>query len=90
MGPKHLLNGTEVTTYGNEVETYYVKMLNGLIPYSGQIFRQNPLFFIIQVNQRQVLFYLKVLRANNFPQFDKCPGKYTSKTGHVETEPVCK
>ena len=39
--PKHLLNATEVTTCRNGVETstYHVKMLNGLISNSGQIFK---------------------------------------------------
>ena len=44
---KHLLNATEVTTCRNGVKTYPVKMLNGLISYSGQIFQQNPLFFVM-------------------------------------------
>ena len=44
---------------------------NSKSPYiiqSSQIFRQNPLFFIIQeyVNQRKVLLYLKALFGNNF------------------------
>ena len=57
--PKHLLNVTEVTTCKNGVETYHVKMLNGLILYDSQIFYQNSLFSIIQdyVNQRKVLCY---------------------------------
>ena len=52
---KHLLDATEMTTCRSEVETYHVKMLNGLIAYSGQIFKHNPLFFIIQncVNHSQ-------------------------------------
>ena len=29
--PKHLLNTTEMTTSGNGVEVYHVKMLNGFI-----------------------------------------------------------
>ena len=67
-------------------------MLNGFIPYSGQIFIKNSLFFKIQdcMNQRKALFYLKVLLGNNFPQFDKSPGKYKSKTRQVETKLVCK
>ena len=61
--------------------------------YSGKIFEQSPSFFIIHdcANQeRKTLFYLKVLLGNNFPLFDKCPGKYTSKTRKVETKPICK
>ena len=42
------------------------------------------------MNQRKALFYLKVLLGNNFPQFDKSPGKYKSKTRQVETKLVCK
>ena len=42
------------------------------------------------MNQRKALFYLKVLLGNNFPQFDKSPGKYSSKTRQVETKLVCK
>ena len=55
-------------------------MLNGPESHSGQIFKQNPEFFIIQdcVNQRKALFR----------QFDKIPGKCTSKTCQVETKPV--
>ena len=39
----------------------------------SNLFKQKPLFFIIQdcINQRKVLFSLKVLIGNNFPQFDK-------------------
>ena len=44
---KHLLNATEVTTCRNGVKIYHVKMLIGIISYSGQIFQQNPLFFVI-------------------------------------------
>ena len=90
--PKHLLNTIEVTTGKNRVETYYVKMLNGLISFSSQIFKENLLFFIIQdcVNQRQALFYLQILLGNTFPQFDKSPDKCTSKTCQVETKPVPK
>ena len=75
--PKNLLNAAEVTTCSNGVETYYKKLLNGLLSYSCQIFKENPLFFIMQdwVNQRKALFYLKVLLGNNFPQFYKSPGK---------------
>ena len=49
-------------------------------------------FFIIHdfVNQGKVLFYLKALLGNNFPQFNKSPDKYTSKTRQVETKPVSK
>ena len=63
-----------------------LKALNCVISYSTQIFKQNLWFFIIQdcVDQRKALFYLKILLGNNFPQFDKCPGKYTSKTRQVE------
>ena len=90
--PKHLLNTTEVTTCRNGVKTYHVKMLNALISYSNQNFEQNPLFFIIQdwVSQRNALFYLKVLLGNNFPQFDQCPSKYSSKTCQAETKPLFK
>ena len=89
--PKHLLIATKVKTCRNEVETYHVKLLNDLISYSSYIFKHEPLFFIIQdcVNQRKT-FHLKVLLANNFLQFDKSPGKYTSKTHQVETKPVPK
>ena len=45
---KHLLNATEGKTYRNELKTYYIRMLNDLVSYRGQIFKQNPLFFIIQ------------------------------------------
>ena len=88
---KHLLSATEVTTCSNRVETYHVKMLNDLVWYSGQFFKKNPLFFIIQdcVNQRKALFYRKVLLGNNFPEFDKNPGYYNSKTLQVETKPAC-
>ena len=57
--PKHLLNATEVTTSRNGVEVYHIKMLNGFISYGGQIFKQNPLIFIIQdcVNQRKAFFW---------------------------------
>ena len=77
--PKRLLNATEVTNCRKAVETYHVNMLNGLISYSQDC-----------VNQRKTLFYLKVLLGNNFPQFDKWPGKYTSKTRQVVIKPVCK
>ena len=62
-----------------------MKILNGL---SIQIFKQNLSFFIIQdcVNQGKKLFYLKILLGNNFPQFDKSPGKYTSKTCQIKTK----
>ena len=90
--PKHLLSATEVKTCRDGVETFQVKMLNDLISYSGKIFKQNPLFFIMQdcVNQRKALFYLKVLLGNNFPQFDKSLVKCTSKTRQVETKSVSK
>ena len=77
--PKHLLNATEVTTCRKAVEAYHVKMLNGVISYSQD-----------SVSQRKTLFYLKVLLGNNFAQFDKWPGKYTSETRQVEIKPVCK
>ena len=75
---KHLMNATEVTICRNGVKTYYIKMQNGFISYSSQIFKQNPLFFITEnyVDQRKALFYLKVLLGNNFPHIDKSPGKY--------------
>ena len=44
---KHLRNATEVRAWRNGVETCHVKMLNGLMSCSGQIFQQSPLFFII-------------------------------------------
>ena len=49
-------------------------------------------FFTIHdfVKQGKVLFYLKALLGNNFPQFNKSPDKYTSKTRQVETKPVSK
>ena len=49
-------------------------------------------FFLIHdfVNQGKVLFYLKALLGNNFPQFNKSPDKYTSKTRQIETKPVSK
>ena len=67
-------------------------MLNDLLSCSGQILKQNPLFFIMQdcVNQVKALFYLKVLLGINFPQSDKGPGKYISKTLQVETKHVSK
>ena len=46
--PKHLLSATEMTTCRNGVKTYHIKMLDDLIPYSYQIFKQNPLSFIMQ------------------------------------------
>ena len=69
-----------------------IKMLNDLISYSGWIFKQNHLFFIIQdcLNQGKALFYLKVLLGNNSPWFDKSPCNYISKTCHVETKAVSK
>ena len=90
--PKHLLSATEVTTCRNGVKTYHVKMLNDLMSYSGQTFKQHLLLFIIQdcVNQRKSLLHLKVLLANTFPQFDKDLGKYGSKIRQFETKPVCK
>ena len=64
---KHLLKATEVMTWRSGVETYHVKILNGLIQ-SSQIFKQSPLFFIIQeyLNQRKAFLYLKALFGNNF------------------------
>ena len=52
-------------------------MLNGLTSYSSKIFKRNLLFFIMldYVDHGKKLFYLKVLLGNNFPQFDKSPGK---------------
>ena len=49
-------------------------------------------FFTIHdfVKQGKVLFYLKALLGNNFPQFNKSPDKYTSKTRQAETKPVSK
>ena len=38
--PKHLLNINEVTTCRDGVKIYHVKMLNGLISYNCQIFKQ--------------------------------------------------
>ena len=69
MAPKDLLNATEGMPCKNGVEMYHVKMLNEIMSYSGQIFKQNPLLFIIQdcVNQSKTLFYLKVILGNNFP-----------------------
>ena len=46
-GKKHSLNITEVTTSRNGAKTL-IKILNGLILHSGQIFKQNPVFFTIQ------------------------------------------
>ena len=71
--PEHLLNAPEVKASRNGVEVYHVKMLNDLISYSSQTFKQNPLIFIIQdcVNQRKALFYRKLLPGNNFSQFHK-------------------
>ena len=67
--PNHLLNDTEVKTCRNGVKTYHIKMLNDLISYCDQIFKQNPLFFIIQdcVNQRKALLYLNILNISIFP-----------------------
>ena len=69
----------EVTTCRNRVETYPI------------VIKQDLLFFIILdcVNQRKSFFYLQVLFGNNFAQFDKSPGKYSSKTCQVEIKPVC-
>ena len=39
------------------------------------------------VNQRKILFYIKVLLDINSPQFNKSLGKYASKTRQVETKP---
>ena len=66
--PMYLLNTTEVMTCRNVVETDHVKMLNDLLSYIGHIFKQNPLFSLIQdcVYQRKTLFYPTVLRGNNF------------------------
>ena len=52
-------------------------MLNDLVSYSSQIFKQNLLFFIIEncVNQGKALFYLEDFLGNNFPRFDKSLGK---------------
>ena len=47
--PKYLPNATEVATRKNRVETHLVKMPQGFISYSTQIFKQNPLFFKIQM-----------------------------------------
>ena len=78
---KHLLNATEV----NDQQKWSRNMSKckmALYHYSDQIFKQNPLFFIIQVcdNQRKAFLYLKFLLGNNFSQFDKYPGKCTRKT----------
>ena len=64
----YLLNTTEVMTCRNVVETDHVKMLNDLLSYIGHIFKQNPLFSLIQdcVYQRKTLCYPTVLRGNNF------------------------
>ena len=90
--PKRLLNTTEVTTCRDGVETYDIKMLNSLISYSRQIFKQKPLFFITQdcVNQRKSLYYLNVSHGNIFHHFDESPGKYYGKIRQVETKPVNK
>ena len=47
------------------------------------IFNVNPT--IVTIKTLKALFPLKVLLGNNFPQFDKSLGKYTSKTRQVET-----
>ena len=66
--PKHLLNATEMTTSRYGVEVYQIKMLNGFISYSGQIFKQNPLIFMIQdcANQRKAFFILRFYLAAIF------------------------
>ena len=46
--PSHSLNATEVTTCRSGVETSHENANNGLISYSGQIVKQNLLFFVIQ------------------------------------------
>ena len=53
--------------------------------------KQSLYFFIIQdsVNQIKTLFNVMVLLGNNFHQFDKSPGTYTSNTCQVETKTVC-
>ena len=50
---KHLLNTTEVTTCRNIVKTYHVKILNGTISYSPQIF--NAIFFFISQSETVVI-----------------------------------
>ena len=66
--PKHLPNTTEMKTCRNAFKAHHIKSLNDLTSYSGQIFKQNPLFFIIQdcVNQRKALFYLRSCLATSF------------------------
>ena len=66
-------------------------MLNGLISCNGQIFNQNPLFFVTQdcANPIKAFLLLKVLLGNNFPLFVKSPGKHISKTCQIETKLVC-
>ena len=75
--PKHLLNATE---YGIDNLQKCSRIISHQNANTGQIFKQNPLFFIIQdcFNQIKALFSLKVLFTTTFPQFDKRPGKYTS------------
>ena len=43
--PKHLLNAMEKKTCRNGVKTYHIEMLNCIISYSNQIFKQNPFFY---------------------------------------------
>ena len=43
--PKYLLNAAEVMTCRNGVETFHVKMVNGLISYRGQI--SNPELIVV-------------------------------------------
>ena len=82
--PMHILNATEVTNSKNGVDTANAN--------SSQILKMNPLFFITQncLNQRKTLLYLRSCSATIFIQYDKSPGKYTSKSCLVETKPVCK
>ena len=77
----------------NEVDVTEVKKCrNGVKNISCQNANYCYQFFIILdcLNDRKALFYLKALLGNNFPQFDKNPGKYIIKTSQVETKPVSK
>ena len=56
------------------------------------MFKENSLFYknTTALVKRKAIFYLKFLLGNNFPQLDKNPGLFTSKTYQVEKKPVYK
>ena len=78
MEPKYITSKCKMALYH-----IVVKSLNNLL--RSFIFHNQD-----YVNQRKALFYLRVLLDSNFPQFDKSPGNYYSKTRQVKTKSVCK